>query len=250
MKKTAFILMAAALAACCTARVQAQAPVYVGVHGGISIPNLHASGGNEVSEGYSSRLGPYFGVTGQYRLSSLFSLQAEANYSAQGGKKDGLQAISARDVNPAADPGTYYYANYSSVARLNYVEVPVLAKFSFRLSDALDLSVDAGPYVGFLVSAKNKTSGKSAIYADKAETQPFPVGEQSFDADTDIKDQLHHTNWGIQGGAELEHTLGRDYLFLHLGGNYGLVNIQKGSAHGKNNTGAATALVGYAVRVR
>lgn len=241
--------MVAALVACCLGQATAQAPIYVGLQGGISIPNLRAGGGNEVSEGYSSRLGPYFGVIGQYRFSELFSLQPEVNYSAQGGKKDGLQAISAQDVNPAADPGTYYYANYSSEARLNYIEVPVLAKFTFRLSDALHLSVDAGPYVGFLVSAKNKTSGKSSIYADKAETQPFPVGEQSFDANTDIKDQLHHTNWGIQGGAELEQTLGRGYLFLHLGGNYGLVNIQKGSEHGKNNTGAATAVVGYAVKV-
>lgn len=244
------ILMAAALVACCLGQAIGQAPIYVGVQGGISIPNLHGSGGNEVSRGYASRLGPYFGVFGQYRFSDLFSIQPEVNYSAQGGKKDGQQAIAGQDVNPQAPAGTYYYANFKSVARLNYIEVPVLAKFTFRLTDRLRLSVDAGPYVGFLVGAKNETSGTSPVYADKAETQPLPVGEQSFDGNQDIKDQLHKTNWGAQGGVGLEEALGSGYLFLHGGGNYGFVNIQKGTAHGKNNTGAATAVLGYALKVR
>lgn len=250
MKKTFLSFVVAACLACGSGPAFAQAPIYVGLQGGLSIPNLHASGGNEVSEGYSSRMGPYFGVFGRYRFSRLFSLEPEVNYSAQGGKKDGRQAIAASDVNPLAPAGTYYYANFKSVARLNYLQVPVLTKFSFRLSDRLELSVDAGPYVGYLLGAKNETSGKSNVYADREETQPFPVGEQSFDGSQDITDQLHRFTWGAQGGIGLEATLGQGYLFVHGGGNYGFTNIQKGTAHGKNNTGAATAVVGYALRVR
>lgn len=34
-------------------------------------------------------------------------------------------------------------------------------------------------------------------------------------------------------------------IFIEGGGNYGFLNIQKGSQNGTNNTGAATAVVGY-----
>jgi hypothetical protein len=38
---------------------------------------------------------------------------------------------------------------------------------------------------------------------------------------------------------------GLNNIFIEGGGNYGFLNIQKGSQNGKNNTGAATAVVGY-----
>jgi hypothetical protein len=36
---------------------------------------------------------------------------------------------------------------------------------------------------------------------------------------------------------------------VHGGGNYGLMNIQKDKKYGQNNTGAATAVIGYALRI-
>lgn len=251
MKKVSFVWLTALALACGAGTAVAQSTIHLGVQGGLSIPDLHAgSGSNPVSEGYSSRMGPYFGALGQFGFSRLFSLQAEVNYSAQGGKKNGKQAIAGQDFNPQAPAGSYFYANFKSVARLNYIEVPVLAKFTFPLGRTLNIAVDAGPYVGFLVAAKNKTSGESMVYGDPGETTPVTAEAQSFDKTEDIKDQLHHTNWGVQGGVGLEQTLGKGYLFLHLGGNYGLMNIQKGSAHGKNNTGAATAVLGYALEIK
>jgi len=247
MKKATIILMTSALMALCAGQAFAQSPIYVGVQGGISIPNLHSGSDNEVTEGYSSRLGPYFGVFGQYKFSDLFSIQPEVNYSSQGGKKNGQQAVPGNEYNPQVPAGTNFYANFKSVAKLNYIEVPVLAKFTFRLSDHFNLALDAGPYVGFLVGAKNHTSGTSSVYADKEETQVL-VPDVSFDGTTDIKDQLRKANFGAQGGVELEALLGKGYLFVHAGGNYGFVNIQK--VYGKNNTGAATAVLGYALQVR
>ena len=65
-----------------------------GIKGGMSIPNLSSgSDNNPVSTGYSSRLGGAAALFVEYELSRKISLQTQLEYSAQGGKKNGLQAI-------------------------------------------------------------------------------------------------------------------------------------------------------------
>ncbi|MCL6523466.1 MAG: PorT family protein [Thermoflavifilum sp.] len=226
--------------------------LYFGVQGGLSIPNLQAgSGATAISKGYSSRLGPDVGIFTEIHFSPLFSLQPEVNYSSQGGKKNGQQAIPASNFNPQAPPGSYVYANYKSEAKLNYIQIPVLAKFGWNWGESKNwrFAVDAGPYVGFLVNAKNVTSGSSPIYADPQETQQI-APTQSFDANENIKDQIHKANFGIQGGVSLMRNINRQgYVFVHAGGNYGFLNIQKYAEDGKNHTGAAILLVGYGIRL-
>ena len=226
--------------------------LYFGVQGGLSIPNLEAgSGATAISKGYSSRLGPDFGIFADIHFSRLFSLQPEIDYSSQGGKKNGQQAIPASNFNPQAPAGTYVYANYKSEAKLNYLQIPVLAKFGWDFGKQQNwrFTVDVGPYVGFLVSARNVTSGSSPVYADPQETQQI-APSQSFDASEDIKDQIHKANVGVQGGVSLQLDIHHQgYVFLHAGGNYGFLNIQKYAEDGKNHTGAAVILLGYAIRL-
>jgi len=52
--------------------IQAQ-DVAIGARGGISIPNLSASGNeqNPLNTGYSSRLGPEFGVFAEFKISDF-----------------------------------------------------------------------------------------------------------------------------------------------------------------------------------
>jgi Outer membrane protein beta-barrel domain len=231
--------------------VQAQNSIYFGVQGGIGIPNLQSgTNGSPVSNGYSSRLGPYLGVFGDFHITNCFSIQPEINYSSQGGKKNGQQAISASEYNPSAPPTSYFYANFNSIVRLNYIEVPVLAKFTFPIGRTLNFIVDAGPYVGFLANAKYITSGSSNVYEDQAETIPITPGPVSFDSTDNIKDQIHTVNVGVQANVGLSLDIQQEgYLFLSIGGNYGFINIQKYAADGKNNTGAATIVLGYALNL-
>ena len=63
---------------------------------------------------------------------------------------------------------------------------------------------------------------------------------------TDIKDQLHKGNFGIEGDVGLALNMKNNKLFIEGGGNYGFLNIQKGTENGKNHIGAATVRVGYA----
>jgi Outer membrane protein beta-barrel domain len=227
----------------------------LGVRGGISIPNLTAGGSEEnpLNKGYSSRQGPDFGILGEYHISKLFSIEAMISYSSQGGKKNGLQAFPVPpDKAPMLPPGTtYLYADFKSQAKLNYLMVPILAKFGWNLGpkSPLRLYVDAGPFFGFLLSGKQDiTGGTTTIFLDEKATQP--LGQQDFNQKVDIKDQLNTFNFGVSGNVGLAYLFGRNQVFVEGGGNYGFLNIQKGSANGKNNTGAATASIGYAYRIR
>ena len=228
--------------------------ISVGVRGGISIPNLKAgySRTNPVNTGYSSILGPDAGVFAEIKISDVFSVQPMLEYSSQGGKKNGLQAFptpaeaaiyfnSIGEHNPP-----YLYANFKNKIQLNYLMLPVLAKFGFSFNNpALRLYADAGPFAGLLLKAKDITSGSSEIYTDAAGQMPLPLGVFPLNGDMNVKDSLNKWNAGIEGNIGLQYQFGQSNIFIEGGGNYGLKNIQKGAANGKNNTGAATVTIGY-----
>lgn len=241
--------------------------VSVGIKGGLSIPNLTAGSGsdkNPLNEGYSSSFGPDFGIFTEIKFSKLFSLQPEIEYSSQGGKKDGFQALTTpSQLAPVFTAmgmtvPTYLYADYKSKAQFNYLMVPVLSKFGWDLGkqSPFRVYVAAGPFVGFLLNAHQKISGgTSAVYYDNAAQNRVKIPDQTgalndlslpFDSNQNIKDQLHKTNVGLEGEAGISYKIGRSNIFIEGGGNYGFLNIQKGTANGKNNVGAGTVMIGYA----
>ena len=253
MKKSILYLLVLGLLSYFNASAQ---DIAIGVRGGISIPNLTAGGSeqNPLNTGYSSRQGPDVGIFAEFKFSDLFSLQPMLEYSSQGGKKDGLQAFptpsQAAEYYQAQNqtPPTYLYANYKSEAKLNYLMLPILAKFGYNFHRSpFRIYIDAGPFLGLLLSAHQVTSGSSEFYVDASGQQQLPFGEQSFNADNNIKSQLNKVNFGIEGNLGLAYKIKRSSIFIEGGGNYGFLNIQKGTANGKNNTGAATADIGYAL---
>ncbi len=224
----------------------------LGARGGISIPNLTAGSGNQnpLNTGYSSRLGPEAAILAEFKFSRLFSVQPMIEYSSQGGKKDGLQGFTTPGAMAAFFPPgqapEYLYADYKSEAKMNYVMIPVLAKFGRNMGKShWRIYIDAGPFVAFLLAAHQVTSGESQFYLDPAGKQALPAGQQSFNNTEDIKDQLHTTNVGIEGNVGLNYRCRSNNFFIEGGGNYGFLNIQKNARNGKNNTGAATVAIGY-----
>jgi hypothetical protein len=235
----------------------------IGARGGLAIPNLTAGSGsavNPLNKGYSSRLGLGFGVVAEYKTSRLFSIQAMLEYAQQGGKKSGSQAFAVPpQMAPLFGPQTppYLHADFKSTAKLNYLLLPVLAKFGWDLGPAKKWRIytGAGPFAGLLLSAKQITEGASQVYLDEENTKPVPANPAnpaagmlalSFDNTKDIKDQLRSFNFGLAGNVGIGFKMKRNMIFLEGGGNYGLINIQKGSANGKNRSGAAIIMVGYA----
>ena len=273
--------------------------VSIGVKGGLSIPNL-TSGGKEfdtpLSEGYSSRMVGGGGIDFEFHLTEIFSIQTGLEYSTQGGMKKGIQALPGQpffdairdnigqqpggnqllpifNSLPLPQDGAYVYADIKSVAKFNYLMLPLQAKFRWKISESspLDVYVSGGIFGSYLLSAKRDMSGTSAMFADENATTmsnywnniypalPLPepiVGvfsviftgmdtPQSLDNKTDIKNEIHPFNFGIIGSIGLSYSLGaRHRIFLEGGGNYGFLTIQKDDMNGRNRIGAATIMIG------
>jgi hypothetical protein len=232
----------------------AQTRIDIGIKAGLSIPNLTSGDShNPINSGYGSRLGPDAAVHVEFHLSAHFSVQPQLEYSSQGGKKDGNQAFTVPpEMQPLFPPGQvpqYLYANYKSEAKINYLMLPVLAKYHIPLASHWDFYIAAGPFVSMVLSAKNETNGTSEIYLDSGHQQALPTGAQSFDRTEDIKDDLHRFNAGISGHVGFAYTVGKGSVFIEGGGNYGFVNIQKDDMNGANKTGAAVVVLGYAFKL-
>jgi len=226
----------------------------LGAFGGLNIPNLTGGGGNPLSEGWSSRQGGAYGVTLDWNTGRHFGWRADVLYSSEGGQRNGMQALAASSFNPQAPANTYLYANYNNKSELNYLEVPIMAKYSLFLSKSSKIYIDFGPYVGFLLNAKQITGGSSIVYADAAGTMPVTVNPQTgqaypvpFDANTDITNQINTINFGLTGGIGFSQGVGFGAVFLDFRGAYGLTTIQKYSQNGTSHTGNLCISLGYSI---
>ncbi len=223
-------------------QADAQVSISLGAKAGLSIPNLKSKGDNPLDKGWESRSGLYAGLMADINLSENFAISTELNFSSQGGKRTGAQAI----PNPNNPPiPAYLYADFKNIAVINYAEVPLMATYKFGSSSNVHIVVQAGVYGGFLLRAKNVSSGNSIIYLDEQLTIPVTADPENFDHTTNIKDDIKSFNYGIQGGAGVSFDLPSGSLRIMAGGNYGLTTIQKDQANGNDHTGALTLTVGY-----
>lgn len=242
----AFFLSVFALAAGTALADQIQ----VGVQGGLSMPNIR--GGKGIySEGFRSRKGVFFGIFANYQFSTNFSLRAEIDYASHGGKKDGMQPVPLSMLTLPLPPGTILYADFYTEAILNYLEIPVLLELSWGKKPRF--YINAGPYIGFLLNAKTVTSGMSSFFYDKGGAFPVllppyyqPIPPISFDATTDIEDEINDINAGIAGGAGVSIPVGPGDIVAGFHFSWGMTNIQKNSAvYGEDQTGAIVFTLGY-----
>jgi hypothetical protein len=225
-----------------------------GVKGGLSLPNLTSAGGaSEVSKGYRTISGPDFALFGDRKLSGQFSVEADLEWSTQGGQKSGLQTIPAiPDLAQYFPPVTQYlYANFMSTVRLQYLMLPVMLKYDMDLgnSDRWKLYVDGGVFGGLLITANASAAGSSKIYLDKEETQPIGSLEVNFDSTGSIKNQLHKGNFGVEGNLGLLYQMSSMGVFAEVGGNYGFIDLQKNKQNGINHTGALIFRLGLFLKL-
>ncbi len=109
----------------------------IGIKIGGNIANLSGDGTENISSALNFQAGLYTEIT----LSEEFKVQPELLFSVYGFKQD--------------FEGT-------STIRLNYVILPVMAKY--YVSETF--SLDAGPQVGLLVTAKNGTGSMADVKSD------------------------------------------------------------------------------------
>lgn len=232
--------------------------IHVGFKGGVSIPNLVGGGDQEITRDYKSRFTYNVGGFVDVGITKRFSIQAEVDYAPQGGKRNGVQPITAIIPGlPTLPPGQYFFADFKNTSKLDYIEFPVLFKYTWRRDSGPQFYLNAGPYAGFLIKATQVTRGSSTIYIDKNKTPlllppagtPFPV--IPFDANTDVTSSLNRFNFGFTGGGGLKFPTGKNYFFVDARVAYGLTTLQKNTAtDGNSRTGNIIISLGYAFKVK
>lgn len=109
--------------------------------------------GGELSGG--SQFGYHVGALAEFTLSEKFALQPELLFSKKG--------------------ASFTFFGIDQKTNLTYVDIPIMAKFYVMEG----LSIEAGPQIGFLMSAKSKYDGETI----------------------DIKDDLKSLDYGLNIGA-------------------------------------------------
>lgn len=168
-----------------------------GVKAGLNLANLASS-----AEGFESkaRIGFHIGGYAEFALSDKFSFLSELVYSSQGAKEE--------DFETAEYMGETYTSSYKAETKLNYINIPVLAKF--KPTESFYLA--AGPQIGLLLGANTEWSYS---YSDSS-------GSESDSGDEDIKEFLNSTDIGVAIAAGYELESGLNFGLRY---NYGLTDI-------------------------
>ena len=204
---------------CPLARAQS---VAFGFLGGVSSRNF--TNGGDVPSVVTSRahfvLAPNAALFTELQFSNNFSIQPMIEYSAEGNKG---AAFSTGAPTASSLPD----ANVNR-AELNYLLVPVLAKFGWNFESApLRFYVAGGPFAGFLLGAQQT------------------VYDNTPDNGHDVKSQLNQFNAGLEGKLGLMLNSNNGSFFIEGGGNYGVMKIQKATNVAGNKTGSLMIDIGY-----
>lgn len=250
-----FVLLMTASAAIAQA---GEREVHIGVKAGFSLPDLVGGSDQEITKDYKSRLTANFGGFVDVQLKKNLSLQLEADFAPQGGKRNGIQPVTrAIPGLPALPAGSYYYANFNNTAKLNYLEFPVMLKYRAARQKKVGFYVNGGPYFGYLMKATQVTAGTSSLYLNNTGTIPVLIAPSTpfppipFDAKTDVTSSLHRFNVGVTGGGGITFKQKKNYFFVDARVAYGLTTLQKNTAtDGKSRTGNLVISFGYAFGVK
>lgn len=131
MRKTISLLITLMLCAFMNAQTEG-----FGAKAGVNFADLNGDNFSDTK----ARVGLNLSVFYEYFVSEKFSLQPEIMYSMQGTKTDITENIDG------------YEGSFESEIKLDYIHLPILAKF-YPIEN---LYVQAGPQIGFNISAKEK----------------------------------------------------------------------------------------------
>ena len=123
--------------------VKAQEEVQFGVKGGLNLSTI-STDSDFIS--FDSKACIQFGIVAEIPISESFSFQPEILYDCLGAdyEFDDIFDLPTETTKAAAD--------YSGTIKLSYLNIPLMAKYYV----AEGFSLEAGPQVGFLLSAKDE----------------------------------------------------------------------------------------------
>ncbi|MBA5793882.1 PorT family protein [Flavobacterium sp. xlx-214] len=168
----------------------AQQEVKFGPKAGVNFATLNGKDAKDAK----MLIGFHVGAFAEIKFNEKFAVQPEVVFSAQGAKTEYSETVMG------------VTANYEGKAKINYINVPIMAKYYVAPSFA----IEAGPYVGFLATANAESKGT--------------VGGVTQEFDADVKDQTNSIDFGVGVGASFNMDSG---LFIGARYNLGLAKTGK-----------------------
>ena len=192
MKKMVFAALAVLVFGFTNAQdeVKATSEVKFGAKGGINLANIVGDDAGDANMFVGFNAGFFVEIP----VTDKLIFQPEILYSAQGSKSEGI--IDGYNVD--------------ATLKFNYINIPLM--FKYQVADKF--SLEAGPYVGFLVSAKVK-----------AEVSGFGSATE------DAKDLFKSTDFGLGLGMNYEFS---DVIFANARYQAGLTEIGDSEAGGNS----------------
>lgn len=200
MKKISFLKQAICLGIFLMSIKASNAQVGIGVKGGLNLSKLSMKEDADSGVKNDFSMGGAYGLIFNFKVNDVFSLQPELLYSTQG------SAMSASLLG----------LEFKLKQILNYIQVPVLGKLSFG-SENVRFFINAGPYVGYMLSAKVKAE---ALGQENEEKVDF--------SDPDVKESANRLDVGVAAGLGIAFKVGPGDIFVEGRYNLGLMDINKG----------------------
>ncbi len=181
----------------------------VGVKGGFNLSNLYVKDVND----QKAKFGYNVGLWAKLPVADLFAVQPELLLTT-GGSKIGSYKVGTG--------GSQNQVNFN----LTYVQLPVLASLT-----AGPVSIQAGPYISYLVSAKVKNL--------RVDNNGIPTNDPNSGSSIELnRDNFNTIDYGLAGGLAIDikgFQLGARY-------NYGLRNVGQSLAASYATNGSKNSI--------
>jgi hypothetical protein len=177
----------------------------IGIKGGINLSNLYI---DDVTD-QKAKWGLHGGIFAKIPVAAAFAIQPELLYTTAGNKVGNYTSFS----------GPQNQVNFN----LNYIQLPILASLT-----AGPVSLQAGPYLSYLVSAKVKNV--------RVDNNGIPT--DTSDGRELNKDDFNTIDYGLAGGLALDikgFQVGARY-------NYGLRNVGQSGISGLLTNGSKNSV--------
>ena len=202
-----------------TASIASAQDIKFGVKAGLNLSKNSTSGTNPFVTSTDIKPGFIIGGVIAFDINEKFTIQPEILFVTEGGKQSYVGIIS-----DTSRPTTY---DYSQNISLNSLVIPIMVKYNISKS----ISIDAGPQIGYILSAKSKldinTANGGKIYGDNDLSSSSSVLFSDFSNNkvTLTHDyQLSKLNFGFNLGGTYNLDNG---LFIQARFNLGLTSFVK-----------------------
>lgn len=252
-----------------TPLIYSNAQKFIGVRGGLSIPNLYATTDDEISRDYESVLQKNAGFLYEGPLvkeNNKWAIMVELDYLGVGGIRKGMQpvvtdgpeiqALYGQLTMAKVYRGGYLYADYENTSVFNYLSIPILLKRYFGNEGGIRFYLETGLSTNILLTAtnttRNTTGNTSQLYYNNiplstvANGVPYSLAF-NFEQSKDIKSDIQPMSFSAIAGAGLIFPVNKNHFFVDGRFDYGLLVLQRDRRNGLSHPAAGIISVGYAI---